>query len=256
MHSVNTRPSRRCRLSAPARIVAALAAVGLLGTACGSDEKGSSPATATVQETAAPDTVAESVAETVPAATAATVAETIADTAPVDTLADGGPINLTGDSVEQAADYTDYVKVTDDSGTLTIEVPVQWADVRTSAIDNNGVAYPRIEASTDLTKFNSGFGVPGVRFLSVPIPNSNFDELLDVFSVDGCTDGGITEFNDGTFVGKFQLWKGCAGTSAIYLVLVTNLVGNTDNAYVTTVQAVTSADVDALDHILKTFSIG
>jgi len=219
----------------------------MLGTACGSDEKVSSPTVATVQETVAPATVPETVADTAPAAT---VAETIADTAPADSVAGGDSTDVTGDSVE----YTDYVKVTDDSGTLTIEVPAEWTDMRTSAIENNGVPYPRIEASPDLAEFNSGYSVPGVRFLSVPIPGSNLDELLDVFAVKGCTDGGINEFNDGVFVGKSQMWKKCDGTATIYLVLVTNLVGNSDTSYVTTVQAVTLADIGVLDHILKTFN--
>ena len=41
---------------------------------------------------------------------------------------------------------------------------------------------------------------------------------------------------------------------AVYLVLVSHLVDNTDTYYVTSMQAVTTADLDVLDHILKTFN--
>jgi serine protease Do len=157
--------------------------------------------------------------------------------------------------VAEAADYTQYVSVTDDTGTLTLEVPAQWSDISTSPLQgDNGESYPQIQAATDLEGFNTTYGVPGVMFLSAPTNGASIEEFLDGFAVDGCTDGGISEYNDGVFVGGYQLWENCAGTEAIYVVLATNLVSGTDTTYITTVQAVTSADLDALDHILKTFN--
>lgn len=160
----------------------------------------------------------------------------------------------TENSVEEGAAYTDYVQVTDDTGTLTLEVPAEWADIATSPLENEGETYPRIEAATDIDSFNSTFGVPGVKFLAVPAAGANIDDLLYGFGVNDCTDGGITDYDDGAFVGKYQVWEACAGTDALYLVLVTNLIGHPDTLYVTTIQAVTTADLDALDHILQTFN--
>ncbi|MBI5087755.1 MAG: trypsin-like peptidase domain-containing protein, partial [Actinobacteria bacterium] len=147
--------------------------------------------------------------------------------------------------VEEAADYTDYVSVTDDSGTLTLEVPAQWSDISTSALQgDDGVTYPQIQASSDLNGFTTTWGVPGVMFMSAPAGGDSIESVLDGFSIaDQCSDGGITDYSDGVFVGKYQLWENCGGTETIYLVLVTNLVSSADTFYITTVQAVTSADL-------------
>ena len=155
---------------------------------------------------------------------------------------------------QEGAAYTDYVSVTDDSGTLTLEVPAEWSDVATSSVDNDGVTYRRIEASTDREQFHATFGVPGVTFLAVPTAGASPEDLLYGFGVNGCTEGDITDYDDGVFVGKYQLYTKCDGGDAVYLVLVSHLVDHTDTSYVTSVQAVTSADLDVLDHILQTFN--
>jgi serine protease Do len=157
-------------------------------------------------------------------------------------------------NVEEAAEYTEYVSVTDDSGTLTLEVPAAWSDVSTAPLVSGDQSYPQIQAATDLDGFNTTYGVSGVMFMSAPADGGSIEQVLEGFAVDQCFDGGITDYNDGVFVGKYQLWEQCAGTEAIYLVLVTNLVSSADIFYITTVQAVTTADLDALDHILTTFN--
>ena len=97
------------------------------------------------------------------------------------------------------------------------------------------------------------FDVPGVKFLAVPMAGANMRDLLYGFGVNGCTDAGISDYNDGVFVGQYQLYEDCGGTGALYLVLVTSLVTGGDTFYVTTVQALSTADLAALDHILQTF---
>lgn len=248
MHSVNTRPSGRRRPTASTALLASLLALGAVATACGSDSPSSSPSVADTVTTLVPTTIAATVPETV----AETVAPTVADTIAVETTVDG-PIVDTG--MPEAADYTEYVKLVDDSGTLTMEVPAEWVDVETTAIDNGGALYPTIEASTDLAVYSAGFDVPGARFMSMPIPASNVLEVLDVFSVQECVAGEIKDYDDGVFAGKYQLYTACGGGSAAFFVLVTSLATDPATTYVTTVQAVTSADLTALDHILGSFNI-
>lgn len=247
MNNVSTRPSRRHRPGPAAAMVAALV---VIVTACGGDSKIASPSTADVQETSAPTTteaVATTVATTVPATEAPTTTE---EPNPDVTFADTG----TDITLPPAVDYAGYAELTDDSGTMTVEVPIEWSDVSTSAFETDASSYPQIQASMDIDAFNSTYSVPGMKFLSVPTADDALDELLDIFSVSGCTDGGITDYDDGVFAGKYQLWGQCDGTTASYFVLATDLIAGGDNSYVLIVQMVTSADLGALNHILETFN--
>ncbi|MDP1795037.1 MAG: hypothetical protein Q8K63_12960 [Acidimicrobiales bacterium] len=254
MSTVNTRPSRRRRPGTAATTVAALVALGLIGTACGGSSTSVSPPTADVQETTAPTTTVEAVVTTV-----TTVATTVPATdAPTTTDEPAPAVTLTDDATDitlpPAVDYAGYEKLTDDSGTMTVEVPIEWSDVSTSAFETDASSYPQIQASMDIDAFNSTYSVPGMKFLSVPTAGGALDELLDIFSVSGCTDGGITDYDDGVFAGKYQLWGQCDGTTASYFVLATDLISGGDNSYVLIVQMVTSADLGALNQILATFN--
>lgn len=248
MSTVNTRPTRRHRPRPAAAMAAALVVVL---TACGGDSKISSPSTAEVQETSAPVTTAEVVATTVATTVPATEAPTTTEESTPDvTLAD----SATDITLPPAVDYAGYAKLTDDSGTMTVEVPIEWSDVSTSPFETDASSYPQIQASMDIDAFNSTYSTPGMKFLSVPTAGGALDELLDIFSVSGCTDGGITDYDDGVFAGKYQLWGQCDGTTASYFVLATDLIAGGDNSYVLIVQMVTSADLGALNQILETFN--
>jgi serine protease Do len=155
-----------------------------------------------------------------------------------------------------ASEYTTYVPVTDDTGTLTLEIPAEWAQVDTTPItDANGNVVPKVEASTDLEAFTTTYNAPGVQFAALPSSDWTVDSVLAQFAQsEGCTDGGISDYDDGVFVGKYQLWENCGGSDTIFVVLASNSVAGGASTYLTSVQAVTSADLDALDHILGTFN--
>ena len=163
---------------------------------------------------------------------------------------------------EEAADsdaaqaYTDYVSVTDDLGVLTVEVPAQWADVDTAPdVDDAGNEIPYIAAATDLESFLGSWDDPGMLFGALSADGYTPEDLLSAYSFgEACTDGGITEYDDGSFVGAYQVWEGCGGTETMYVVLATSPTAGGPYVFLTAVQVVSEADLGALDHIFATFN--
>jgi serine protease Do len=158
--------------------------------------------------------------------------------------------------VDDGAAYTSYVSVTDDLGVLTVEVPAAWRDIDTTPdVDEFGNTIPYIAAATSLSGFYGDWTTSGMVFGALSAQEYSVDELLESYSfADACTDAGIFEYDDGAFYGAYQLWDGCGGTDTLYVVLATNPAVGGDYIYLTAVQVVTSADLDALDHIFGTFN--
>jgi serine protease Do len=158
--------------------------------------------------------------------------------------------------VATAEAYSDYVAVTDDSGVLTVEVPTAWTDVTTTAETGaDGNTFPQIAASTNLTDFYGGWVTPGMLFSALPASQYTVDQLLSTYSFgDHCTDGGVNSYDDGVFSGSYQTWENCGGTGSTYVVLVTSPHAGGEYTYLTAVQVVSSADLEALDHVFATFN--
>jgi serine protease Do len=158
--------------------------------------------------------------------------------------------------VEMAESYSDYVAVTDDTGVLTVEVPAAWTDVSTAPeTDDEGNPFPQIAAATSLSGFYGDWETPGMLFGALPAANWTVDELLSTYSFgEHCTDGGTTDYDDGVFAGTYQVWESCGGTDSTYVVLATSPHAGGSYTYLTAVQVVTSADLDALDHVFATFN--
>ena len=155
--------------------------------------------------------------------------------------------------------YGEYVTVTDDTGSVLVEVPAAWTDVDGgSYTDPHGNLILDIRASTDLQGMNSTWEVPGAT-VSVSAdgiangsltPESLYNDILPVTAA--CSgSGGRTDYADGAHTGFYELFTGCGGT-ADYLVLVANA---DDGSYVVwvTAQAVSAADYEAIDRVLGSF---
>ena len=68
-----------------------------------------------------------------------------------------------------------------------------------------------------------------------------------------CTDGGITDYADPVFTGKYQVWQDCGGTANDVVTLV---AVPADDSYLAVIQAqiVTDADLEALQKAFDTFN--
>lgn len=145
--------------------------------------------------------------------------------------------------------YARYVTVTDDSGVLEIEVPAEWSDVDGTPIDRG----PNVSAATDLRSFFDEWTEPGVSFTAtrdlVPVATR-----LDQLTVGSCTSQGREDYDDGAYQGTFEFFSDCAGTDTGYVTIVARPPSGAYQVEVIA-QLVSSADLDALEHIIASFQV-
>lgn len=152
--------------------------------------------------------------------------------------------------------YDSYVTLTDDTGTLSVEVPAEWADTNgtawTSDDEEIGVA---VSASPNLDNFWNTWTTPGVFFGASTTLELTEEELLDSFDYsDSCTYGGREVYEDPLYTGYYDIWASCDGTDSLYIMLAA-VPESRSFLILVTVQVVTDADLDALDNILNTFIV-
>jgi serine protease Do len=157
-----------------------------------------------------------------------------------------------------AVTYTNYNTITDDSGAITMEVPQEWSDVTGSPWnwgEEDEVVGVSVVASTNIDDFYSTYSTPGVFFGASTVLAQRYDTstLLDQISFSGdCTSEGRFDYNDPLYTGLYDLYSNCggAGSAVINLAAVPE-----DGSFIILlqVQAVSEADLDALDRILNSF---
>ncbi len=162
-----------------------------------------------------------------------------------------------GDVSSSASNYSAYESVVDDTGTITVNVPVEWADRYTTPITGgDGSTLPFIEASTDIASLDSSYNVPGLIFTVVE-PEMDLDGLLASLAPaagECATDYGISDYDDGLYGGRYQYWADCGGVGAGVVVLVAVPSEGTFTA-VLAVQILSDADWEALDAAFNSFFV-
>ena len=159
-----------------------------------------------------------------------------------------------GDDAAAAPAEYEYESVTDDLGAILVDVPTAWTDRDTvpGALED-GTEVPYIAASPDLAGFLDGWTAPGLLFAKLPA-TSDVDASLAEYGFAGeCTDGGITDYSDSVFTGKYQVWSDCAGTTTDIVTLVA-LPADGSYTAVIMAQILTDADLAALDQAFGTFN--
>jgi serine protease Do len=153
----------------------------------------------------------------------------------------------------------DFVSVVDDTGSVTVDVPEAWSSLDTSVYtDPRGGEWARIDASTDVDAFASGWSVPGVSVMAAPAatatiqPEEWLQMTADYLTQSGCTTEAIDEYSDDLHAGVFQYWTGCGETGASYLMLAAY---SNDGEYliVLSVTALSDDDITAIDRALGSF---
>jgi serine protease Do len=150
----------------------------------------------------------------------------------------------------------EYTTITDESGLLIVEVPTVWTDINgdpwASDGEEIGVA---VSAAPDLEGFNTTWTTPGVFFGASSQIEETPATLIDNFDYSSsCTYDGRRDYEDPLYTGLYDLWVDCDDQGTLYLILSAE---PDDQSFIilVTVQIVTEADLDALDHILDTFLV-
>ncbi len=151
-----------------------------------------------------------------------------------------------------AASYTDYVSVSDDSGQISVDVPVEWSD--TDGIYNDTFG-PSIWAAPDLQAFATGWESPGIKVeAAVGLGAADIGPTLDEIDYSSvCTDGGRADYDDGVYQGTTQFWDNCGGLGSGTIVLAAIPITGGNFLVRVEILAVTSADLEAADRALATF---
>jgi serine protease Do len=163
------------------------------------------------------------------------------------------------DQSTTAATYSGYTTVTDDSGILTVDVPVEWTDVNGSPWTlSDEVVGVSVSAAPDLNGFNTTWTTPGIFFGASDTLIQDFgsmEEVLDLLDFsDSCTYGGREPYSDALYSGAYDVWSECGGEDVLYVVLAST-PETRDVLILVQVQVVTDADLEALDYILNTFVV-
>ena len=152
--------------------------------------------------------------------------------------------------------YAEYMSIEDDTGTITVSVPTAWSDVSGVSTDlGDGVGSPSIVASPSIADYNATWNTPGMEFLASPtLTQYSPGELLDIAAPTDCTSQGRDDYDDGFFVGQFEVFTDCGGTGTQFYVVAST---SADGAYgvLVAVQVVSDADLEALDNVLGSFNI-
>ena len=151
-----------------------------------------------------------------------------------------------------AGAYENYEFVSDDTGSVGVEVPAEWIDRDGTPAEFGESIY----AAPDIAGFNDTWNVPGVIVeRSTSLTPADHDAVLDIWDFTVCADrSGREPFetDDGVFTGKWEIFTQCGGTeTAVLAIAVSPPDGNSVVRML--FQIVTDADLEAADRAIATF---
>jgi len=157
------------------------------------------------------------------------------------------------------ASYNRYVTVSDDAGLLFVDIPAAWSDVDGSPWVNSSTGEligAAVRAAPDLNGFDD-WTAPGVDFrATVELGDLSVEDALDVLDYsDICQYGNRNAFSDSRYTGAYDLWSNCSSQDSLYVVLAVKPASD-DVLILIQVHIMSDADLEALDNILASFSVG
>jgi serine protease Do len=156
-----------------------------------------------------------------------------------------------------AVTYENYVGIYDDAESVYMEVPEEWSAIDGAPWEDEGdILGASLIAASDLQGFNDSYETPGVQLLASNIlAGSDMNELADFFDFsEDCAYDGRFDYDDSVFQGVYDQYADCLDSGNVLIILAAE-PEDTSYAVILVVQAVTSADLDALDQILNTFNV-
>jgi serine protease Do len=161
---------------------------------------------------------------------------------------------------EAGETYSDFRTVQDDTGTISVSVPTSWDFIDGSGLpQEDGTRWPALLATPDPSAFDGSWTVPGAVIAAVPElgvadPAVVLDALGPELTGGACTLVGREPYDDGVYVGQFDLYEACGGTETIFVSVA---VAPEDKSYLVYIamQATDKADLEALDRFLDTFVV-
>lgn len=166
-----------------------------------------------------------------------------------------------GGSAPSAPGYSGFHKVTDNSGVLIIEVPVEWSDVDGTPWFDDEPFAPSITAARDVDSYWNDWKEPGVFFgvseelTQVTDIAGLLENVRTALSLDtACEFVGRFDYSDPLYAGQYDQFDNCGGEDVLYISLA---VLPEDGAFMISVQIqlLTQQDAEVLDRILNSFIV-
>ena len=167
--------------------------------------------------------------------------------------------------------YTNYVRLTDDSDFLSIEIPAEWSDVETDrwVVRGQDIGI-YIAAAPDLSQFYDSHSQPGVFFGASIVLVGNqrvangalttHPALRQLLSDEKasrrgqCQDGGRFSYQDNFYLGNYDLYLKCQSGSPSQIVLV-SMPPSQQYLTLLRIHITSEADLDAASHIFESYQV-
>ena len=151
--------------------------------------------------------------------------------------------------------YAEYTSVSDDTGTISVDIPVEWSD--TDGTENPTFG-PSIWASPDQDSFLEDLTTPGVIVESssertAADIDTTLAEIDTDFSLgEVCTSQGQEPYEDALYTGVVEVWAECGDTGTLIFTLVAT---PEDGSFLirALIIAVEARDLDAADRVFDSF---
>ena len=170
-----------------------------------------------------------------------------------------------GTGTATGSTYSEYVKVTDDSGAITVEVPAEWAQIDGAQWETTwgslNITAPSIAASANIDQYLNSWDKSGVFFAASSDMGRTGGYMQLLEGIQGwynkdCRLNSSSKYADDLYEGQYQLWKDCGPNKTYSLVLTARPKENKTAFLILIDMRITNdADLDALDHILNTFLV-
>ena len=161
---------------------------------------------------------------------------------------------------ETTGTYSEYTVITDDTGAMQVEIPIEWSEVDGAPYtDEEGRSIKDVRAAPNLADFQETWSTPGMIFSASSdwAASTSEEELLDTFLEslqDVCVYDGRYPYEDPAYAGSYDLFYECGDTLATY-VIVAARPPEGEYLIVVQVQANEDRDFDALDRVLASFNV-
>ncbi len=160
------------------------------------------------------------------------------------------------------SDYNSYVTVQDNSKTIEMEIPAEWTQVDGSAWQDSGKTIGvSISAAADLQNLYNTWNESGVFFgASDQLAQlGGYIQVLDATrdSFKECKLQERQNYNDGLYKGAADIYKNCGGQGGTQAMVLSAVPADNSQAFEILVELVVTkdADLNALDHIIKSFKV-
>ncbi|MGH2358417.1 MAG: S1C family serine protease [Candidatus Limnocylindria bacterium] len=156
------------------------------------------------------------------------------------------------------AGYTDFEEVSDDTGAISVVVPVEWSDRSGTAwVYNEAEVGVTVVAAPDIDAWYAGWDQPGVFFGASASLSASYDVtmLLDENMFTGeCEYTGRYPYEDPYYTGMFDEYLNCGGLGTTFYVIAAEPA---DGSFLMLLQVslVGAADDEALTNVLNTFQV-